>query len=223
MSTKSGWISRIFTVPKLGYAFAVSALALSTVVSIGPARASTLTYDITFSDTGTYATDGDPTHGYTTGTASGSFQITFNPTQLYLTQSIAGIINGPTYSVTDPYFSGSPLPLKTIAYFAFDGAGTLTLSSDPTLSKSFFGSIDITIGINGWAYGTASSVWYAQDQYGHTLTASGTATITEQPPGAPAPGETPLPAALPLFASGLGGLGLLGWRRKRKNAANIAA
>jgi len=27
---------------------------------------------------------------------------------------------------------------------------------------------------------------------------------------------TPIPAALPLFASGLGGLGLLGWRRKRK-------
>jgi hypothetical protein len=34
--------------------------------------------------------------------------------------------------------------------------------------------------------------------------------------------ETPLPAALPLFATGLGALGLLGWRRKRKNAA-IAA
>jgi hypothetical protein len=27
---------------------------------------------------------------------------------------------------------------------------------------------------------------------------------------------TPLPAALPLFATGLGGLGLLGWRRKRR-------
>ena len=34
---------------------------------------------------------------------------------------------------------------------------------------------------------------------------------------------TPLPAAFPLFASGLGALGLLGWRRKRKNAAAIAA
>ena len=38
-----------------------------------------------------------------------------------------------------------------------------------------------------------------------------------------APRATPLPAALPLFATGLGAMGLLGWRRKRKNAAAIAA
>jgi hypothetical protein len=30
---------------------------------------------------------------------------------------------------------------------------------------------------------------------------------------------TPLPAALPLFASGLGALGLVSWRRKRKARA----
>lgn len=28
---------------------------------------------------------------------------------------------------------------------------------------------------------------------------------------------TPLPGTLPLFVSGLGALGLMGWRRKRKN------
>jgi hypothetical protein len=33
------------------------------------------------------------------------------------------------------------------------------------------------------------------------------------------PVATPLPAALPLFATGIGGLGLLGWRRKRKARA----
>ena len=31
--------------------------------------------------------------------------------------------------------------------------------------------------------------------------------------------QTPLPAALPLFVTGLGALGLLGWRRKRKQSA----
>jgi hypothetical protein len=33
------------------------------------------------------------------------------------------------------------------------------------------------------------------------------------------PPSVPIPAALPLFATGLGGLGLLGWRRKRKAQA----
>ncbi len=36
------------------------------------------------------------------------------------------------------------------------------------------------------------------------------------------PSATPLPAALPLFATGLGAMGLLGWRRKRKAAALAA-
>ena len=35
-----------------------------------------------------------------------------------------------------------------------------------------------------------------------------------------APIVTPLPAALPLFATGLGALGLLGWRGKKKAALN---
>jgi hypothetical protein len=47
----------------------------------------------------------------------------------------------------------------------------------------------------------------------------GTVDITH---GASDVSATPLPAALPLFATGLGALGLLGWRRKRKNAAAIA-
>jgi PEP-CTERM motif-containing protein len=33
------------------------------------------------------------------------------------------------------------------------------------------------------------------------------------------PSSVPLPATLPFFATGLGVLGLLGWRRKRKNSA----
>ena len=53
---------------------------------------------------------------------------------------------------------------------------------------------------------------------GHSLTA-GTWTLTGVPTLAP----VPLPATLPLFASGLGALGLLAWRRKRNDAAALAA
>jgi hypothetical protein len=40
-----------------------------------------------------------------------------------------------------------------------------------------------------------------------------------QSPGADIGRPTPLPAAFPLFATGLGAMGLLGWRRKRKRPA----
>jgi hypothetical protein len=45
------------------------------------------------------------------------------------------------------------------------------------------------------------------------------AGLTNEAAFVPAVAETPLPAALPLFATGLGALGLLGWRRKRKAQA----
>jgi hypothetical protein len=46
-------------------------------------------------------------------------------------------------------------------------------------------------------------------------------TVTGGTIGSPltTPNEIPVPAALPLFASGLGALGLLGWRRKRRAQA----
>ncbi len=43
------------------------------------------------------------------------------------------------------------------------------------------------------------------------------------PEAAAAPGTTPLPAALPLFAGGLGVMGLLARRKRRKSAAVLAA
>jgi hypothetical protein len=51
-----------------------------------------------------------------------------------------------------------------------------------------------------------------------SATLIGTVTFDVRPVPVPPPGpsEVPLPGALPLFATGLGALGLLGWRRKRK-------
>ena len=53
------------------------------------------------------------------------------------------------------------------------------------------------------------------NDYGLTTSTEGVWTVTTS--------GTPLPAALPLFAGGLGAMGLLGWRRKRKNGAPLAA
>ena len=53
-----------------------------------------------------------------------------------------------------------------------------------------------------------------------TLFTAGASNIAR--PGAWTVSTTPLPATLPLFATGLGAMGLLGWRRKRKNAAALA-
>ena len=48
---------------------------------------------------------------------------------------------------------------------------------------------------------------------GGTMIANLTATVTDPP------GVTPLPGTLVLFASGIGIIGLIGWRKKHKHAS----
>ena len=61
----------------------------------------------------------------------------------------------------------------------------------------------------GFTVGTSFSITAFTDA---ELVGAGTSSFT-------AVGTTPLPGALPLFASGLGMMGFWGWRRKRKPAA----
>jgi hypothetical protein len=76
-------------------------------------------------------------------------------------------------------------------YVSGSDLGTSTL----TWNGEDFASLGITPGTYEWTYGTGGDTFTIEI------------------------GTTPLPAALPLFATGLGGLGLLGWRRKRKAQA----
>ena len=101
------------------------------------------------------------------------FKITFDPTLLYLTQSITGVVSDLSVVVTDDRFSPAVISLNPIINFAFDGSGTLTLSSLPGQDKDMVDTKDITIGINGWAYGPGSGAWYSQVDFGATLTTSG--------------------------------------------------
>jgi hypothetical protein len=72
------------------------------------------------------------------------------------------------------------------------------LSGTSTYAGQTFGSLGVTPGTYKWTWGTAA------DQ-------SFTLEIAE-----PSVTPVPLPATLPLLATGLGALGLLGWRRERK-------
>lgn len=114
------------------------------------------------------------------------------------------------YWVTSlPTFTNSPTDTLTTDGSTYSGTGdqnnrsstpsltdTVRLSNGDTLSVSFYDAQDwdITPGIS-FAPGTSNR-------------------------GLP---STPLPATLPLLATGLGALGLLGWRKKRKVSAIAAA
>jgi hypothetical protein len=79
------------------------------------------------------------------------------------------------------------------------------LAGTATWANQTLDSLGVTPGTYVWTWGTGP------DADSFTLEI-GVASTT-----------TPLPAALPLFATGLGVMGLLGWRRKRKGAANVTA
>ena len=70
------------------------------------------------------------------------------------------------------------------------------LSDGAIYDTATFASLGVTPGTYVWTWGTGADQRFTLEI-----------------------GTTPLPAALPLFAAGLGAMGLLGWRRKRKNAA----
>ena len=82
------------------------------------------------------------------------------------------------------------------------------------------GSLDYSVEPGSYTIivlGTTESYYIVSGDLAY-MTGSYEGTITA---GAPIPG-TPLPAALPLFAGGLGVMGLFGWRRKRKAQAVAA-
>ena len=123
----------------------------------------------------------------------------------------------------------------------FDGTytGGTALQQDNvnTLASTFPSTVTLAITLNGLDPSidlAADLDLYVTENYqgvGNSFNANfgdGVTFTINAPPGVivtsdsgvfPDTAATPLPAALPLFATGLGGLGLLGWRRKRKAAA----
>ena len=111
-------------------------------------------------------------------------------------------------ATTTPTFTGFPLGVTSGTYdFTFDLA--LASSYNPAFVTA-----------NGGTVASAEAVLLAGLAADETYLNIHTTVV----PGGEIRGfleasATPLPAALPLFATGLGALGLLGWRRKRKAQA----
>ena len=102
------------------------------------------------------------------------------------------------------------------------GAGSSQISIPFSLTISYQDTL--TIAATTFSILDGSTLWQVAvngvtlgPNPGGTQTALLTARVTDPPSAAP------LPAALPLFASGLGGMGLFAWWRKRKNGAASAA
>ena len=116
--------------------------------------------------------------------------------------SIDLTIAGHSYSV--PPVSGVSVIFNSIT-FSFVGSDCTAGGCSVSASSDNFGVV--------WNYttGAATNMFYAVPSLPQVFKSTTASVFSFTPVGA-----VPLPAALPLFATGLGALGLLGWRRKRK-------
>jgi len=217
------------------YAAAVSGVVLLSLLAATGGKAATITETVTLLGT---------SPGFLVGsdqTGSSTFS-KFNPTLGTLTavdfqytvggvslesalQNATNTTNTITYSLLDPSsqltlasFShsvgpsgvlGEPLSIDASSdtFLAqYIGLGTLTLKVNVTADGPAAAFVNGTIGGNPDGCGPqGQSECIPQVAITYDYTAGAAAT--------------PLPTALPLFASGLGALGLFGWRRRRKPQA----
>jgi hypothetical protein len=214
-------------------------VALAASVAAGSAHAATLSGDLTADNAFfAYISTSSSSLGtlLTNGNALGTtFNFTSNPlaNQTYYLNIEAINYGGPggfigSFTLTGPNFQfadgGQTLSTDTTNWSGTYNNG----NSDPTASQSW---VTPTGGVAQMTYpwGTPSviasgALWIWPSDSSSAGLSCGNCTVDLQTvityTGVSA---TPLPAALPLFASGLGAMGLLGWRRKRKAAAALAA
>jgi hypothetical protein len=177
---------------------AAAALFLSPMV--GSALASTITYDVTFtpgSGGGSEGGSGYFTIDTPTVGSSGNATITAE-SFTFKTLTVNGSPVTPVFTLNSSsevgyYYSGNTLVLDNIGY-----------------TGSFDGSILQLTGVSlgGYYFGDNANGGYVNDTNGSVAIALA---------------ATPLPAALPLFAGGLGFVGFLAKRRKRNAPQALVA
>jgi hypothetical protein len=176
-------------------------MAFVPLLGLSPANATTYTYDVSFaitgSDTvtGTIATDCDSCTLGTTDFGAWSFNLPG-----------IGTISG---SVPTTVFLPTDLT-ASLTGITFNG----TACGGPVTFNGAAGGLNLECGMIADYLGTGSS----GDKDSLDLDNNSSFQIATM-----ATSTAPLPAALPLFGTVLGVGGLLGWRRKRKSTAALAA
>ena len=184
---------------KLRVIYGAVALLLAACAPIAAGNAATVTESFNFTASGFLPNP----PGFPDWT--GSFTITFDPTA-------SGSQSGPL----NAFSSNLPAIYGAFSYGLTGPGYLLAIFNDSTCSGGSFCAINsgadqavmllIVAASGGLTFGGAEvgSTTSPRDVF-----ESFTGTVT----------PTPLPATLPLLITGLGGLGLLGWRRKRKAQA----
>jgi hypothetical protein len=183
----------------------LTSILLGFLLCISAASASTYNYDVSYDVggslvTGTFVTDTNS--GALAASDFVSWSLTYQGTTISGGPTVE-IINGDPLTATATGITFDPLAPHGAIVFS---ANNLTLDFDS---------------LNEPGTGLAVFRECALGQCNATAFSTFTSALTIANGGAPI-AATPLPAALPLFAGGLSALGLLGWRRKRKAAAQAA-
>ena len=150
-------------------------------------------------------------------TATGTALVTLSGDTLSVTETFSGLVGGAASAAH--IHCCDPPGIAAIVAVPFTGfpsatSGTYSNSFDLTLAATYNPAF---ITNNGGTVGSAEAVLIAGLDSGLAYVNIHDAVF----PSGEIRGqlETPLPATLPLLASGLGALGMLGWRRKRKAQA----
>jgi hypothetical protein len=188
----------------LGAANPASAAAISTAFNFVPAG--TLT-----SDTGNVTTAATITSGapdLVTSIVSDNTGLVTLSTLITLT-SPTPLTLGATFTKTFTTALGTFVENLTVTSRT-TGAQSLGIAASGTITE--------TVLISGALLASAPVFYSASYTQNGGPGAQINASFNDSTPAVTS-APTPLPAALPLFATGLGALGLLGWRRKRKALA----
>jgi hypothetical protein len=163
--------------------------------------------------------------GVSVATASPLLNFDFSFTST--SPNVPGTVTGEIFGLMDNQSSTAAQDVKIFSYPSGLGLSLVTpfdIFTDPSttiLSNTFQTSGGHIISEDFDAVGFSPE---RSNRYNFSL-ASPTGSLQNPGPpiltamGTPSFNQVPLPAALPLFATGLGALGLLGWRRKRKAQA----